>query len=119
MSIEIEEVELDLELLDEINKLNNHVTFPAINIFKDTVYFNAAASKYVPTYFKWRINDDWCVLVASDSGDRNVYKSWKGPYEAILCRFPSEISPSYFMMKGLHKLYKTKNGIAFKRYEKL
>lgn len=114
-----EQIDLDFSDFEEVEKLsgiNVRFTFPVIYIGKQTCFFNRAATPLVPVYFKWKINDEWCVLVPCTKDERGAYKSWKDSNKHSKIRFPAEISTSVGM-RGVHKLYKTKNCLCFKRYE--
>lgn len=121
---EMEELDLDLEGFEEVANNNFYrFPFPAITICSTACWFNKAADPYVPDYFTWYVNDEWCVLKPCDPGTHAAYKSWvrmpEGKYRMKYCLFPSELQGNALML-GSHKLYKTKHGgIAFKRYEKL
>ena len=115
----IEIIDLDLELFEEIEKINSKFNFPVVVIGGRTIYFNKAAAPYIPKKFKWRVSDEWCVLVPAELDDGFAYvytPSANGGGGGA--RFPAEIQSSFFRMRGVHKLYKTKHGgVCFKRYE--
>lgn len=118
---DIEIIDLDLESFKEIEKINSRFRSPVVVIGESTIYFNKAAAPYIPKKFKWRVSDEWCVLVPAELDDGFAYvftRSTNGGGGGA--RFPSEIQSSYFKMRGVHKLYKTKSGgVCFKRYETL
>lgn len=115
---ELENIEIDISCTKEINKfcgLGERHRFPTITIGKGYCYFNKAAKPFVPAYFNWRVNDEWVVLVPCTSGMANAYKRIKnGP--GLWATFPKALNMSR-LMYGVHKLYKTKAGLCFKRYE--
>lgn len=117
VSNELDEIELPFDQLQELEKnYGRQFPFPSVTIFKKGLYFSKRAVPFLPQYVKWRVNDEWCVLVPSSEHDKNSYKLRPIDQGVAGC-FPAEISPSYQLMKGTHKLYKSGKNICFKRYE--
>jgi hypothetical protein len=113
-----DEIDIDFESLTDVQKLfgrSQKYNFPAVTVYKDTIYFNRAAEKYAPMYYRWRINEEWCVLTPSNSDDKQAYKSWHSN-NCLYARLPVGLRGSN-LMRGIHKLYKCGNSLAFKRYE--
>lgn len=111
--------EFDFDELDLIEKEIGGINydFPVITVGNTHVYFNSKAFPYIPEYFKWYVNDEWCVMKISSSNEKNAYKSWSHrKIRAKLATLPIALRNEKTII-GTHKLYKTKNGLAFKKFE--
>ena len=116
---EIETIDIDIEGMSIFyNDRGAKFRFPVCNISaKNRAFFNGAAFPYLPEYFKWYVNDEWCILRPCDQKDRHAYKM--GARDCCGVATLPALLDGGKLMCGYHKLYKTKNGIAFKRYELL
>lgn len=117
---EIETIDIDIEEMNIIEREISKFPFPVCNFSGRNVIFNKLAREYVPSrFFKWYINDEWCVLRPCDPGEPNTYKMHlTNKKTSPIAQLPVALRGNKLMF-GYHKLYKTKNGIAFKRYELL
>lgn len=115
---DIEFIEIDDSDFSEVEKLYNspHYNFPVISVSEQTCYFNRAAAGFVPANFKWRFNTNWCVIVPCNKDDTNSYSSQRNNF-GVSCRLPAGLRTEAKLSRGVRKLYKTSNGLAFKRYE--
>ena len=119
MNEEIEMIDLDMSDFTPLGEKRGKIkySFPVITVRSNGyAYSNAAAGGIMPDYFKWFVNDEWCVLKACAKGTPRSYKTtrhkkWKNLY----FRIPQEIGD--LPICGNHKLYKTKDGVAFKKHE--
>ena len=117
---EIEELTTDeeLELIDRM--LNNiRIPFPAITISSNNIYFNMASSEFIPEYVKWFSTSTLIIGLPSDKNDKHAFhvKTYKSQ-RLNSTRYPSLMQDKK-IAKGTYKLYKYKDGFAFKRYEPL
>lgn len=114
----IDIIDLDLEDLELVKKVTggDGYPFPTISVGKVTCFLNKKAVPYVPEAFKWYVNDEWCVLKRCGKNEKNAYVPWQAKSTGMICRLPAQLegAPTY---RGTHKLYKTKDGVAFKKSE--
>lgn len=91
---------------------------PAVCVMETHCYFNKKAGPYVPEYIRWFVNDEWVVLKTSRKDDKNSYGVWPSQHTpgAKWCTLPKQLEGAV-TFRGAHKLYKTKDGLAFRKSE--
>lgn len=115
----IEEVFLDITDFEIVEKLFRARKSPSICVGKTSCYVNITGAPFIPKFFKWYVNEEWCCLKKCDEEEKNAYKArtiTAGKSFYTLIRLPSALEGAV-TFRGLHKLYKTKDGVAFKKYE--
>ena len=112
-----EELDLDGEELEQISKkFGTLFNFPAIHIGNDVIYYNIASRSIVPKYIKWFTTHEYIIGLPTTKDDKNGYKVRADQYTTF-SSFPAEIRDVKKVKPGYYKLYKYKDGFAFKRYE--
>jgi len=67
---------------------------------------------------KWGVTSEYVVCVPTREGDPHAYMFRPAKaVDAYCARFPSSLSREKKIQIGTYKLYKYKDGFAFKRYE--
>lgn len=116
---ELEELVID-EKLEELIKGANRFSFPTVTL-STTVYFNIAADPFIPDYIKWSVTPNYVVITPAKKSDLNSYPTRKsrsgGAGKATTA--PATLTKEKRVKDGTYRLYKYKNGLAFKRYESL
>lgn len=128
--------ELDLQPSEELTEIPKNFTkfsFPAVTICRrygeksanhsTILYFNAKTKPYLPDRVKWYVTSEYIIMMPSDDPaawriNRNkMHGCTKATFaQAVL---PSEIAKEKRIKPGTYKLYKYKEGLAFKRYERI
>lgn len=122
MSDIIETVNLEDEVFTSLNdviKRNNGskpYPIPCVHIGKTVLSFSKKGREYAPRSFKWLVNEKWLVMQECKETEPSAWFTSKSGDGQIQCRVPSSLKDDKRII-GLHKIYKTKDGIAFKRYE--
>ena len=118
-------LEFGLDELEVIERPNNQTTFPfpVVHASKQMLIFNSMSEKYLPasSWIKWFASTNYIVGIPANPTDRNAFKI-AYPNKRRRCltaRFPDAMSKDRGLKEGYYKLYKYKDGIAFKRYEPL
>lgn len=121
--------ELNLEFgindLEVIERLNNTTAFPfpVVHASKEMLIFNSLSEKYLPAsaWIKWFASTEYIVGVPASPSERNAFKITypNKRRRCLTARFPDAMSKDRGLKEGYYKLYKYKDGIAFKRYEPL
>ena len=117
-------LEFNLDELEVINKLGaSKFDFPVVYLNGHAIGFNAAATAFVPNFIKWFCNSEFIVGIPSNEYDTNSFKvhnTSKHAYDkGKATTFPTVMSREKKVKPGYAKLYKYKNGFAFKRYERI
>ena len=117
---ELEELELDdSEELEELLKLTHSYweLFPCITVSDHTLYFNRMSNAIVPKRLKWFATSELIIGLPASEVDVNSFavKNYAGT-SGKATRFPSFMQQKK-IKRGVYKLYKYKDGFAFKRYE--
>lgn len=121
--------ELNLEFglgdLEVIERLNNTTVFPfpVVHASKEMLIFNSLAEEHLPAsaWIKWFASTEYIVGVPASPSERNAFKIAypNKKRRCLTARFPDAMSKDRGLKEGYYKLYKYKDGIAFKRYEPL
>lgn len=84
------------------------------------INFNTAAKQLVPDRIEWFVSSNYVIGIPSKSVTKG-YSTFKPNKRASVCStaFPSELKNAKKVKNGYYKLYKYKDGFAFKRYEPL
>lgn len=118
-------LEFGLDELEVIEKLNNSTMFPfpVVHASKEMLIFNSLSEKYLPSsaWIKWFASTDYIIGIPAKQSDRNAFKIAypNKKRRCLTARFPDAMSKDRGLKEGYYKLYKYKDGIAFKRYEPL
>ena len=105
----------ELEVVEKLFSRTN-ATCPLVNVGEKTFYFNQLATDVVPEYIKWFTTNDYIIGLPTTEKDKNGYKTWKANSATLAC-FPIKLRSAKKLKQGLYKVYKYKEGFAFKRYE--
>lgn len=117
-TIDLDFAEEDLLAIEKLYGGASANPVPAVCVMKEGCYFNKKAGPSVPEHIRWFVNDEWVVLKPGRKDDRNSYGVWpiKSIPGAKHCRLPKQLEGAA-TFRGVHKLYKTKDGLAFKKNE--
>lgn len=122
MNEELESLELDGLDFDEIERgLNaSKYSFPTITVGEQTLYFNTAFAKYLKgaKYVNFRISTEYIVIHESEEKSKYSFRLGKFGNGAFGCIHPSNMKEKK-IKRGVYKIYRFKDGFAFKRYEPL
>lgn len=117
--------ELDIELEDsefeEVLKGASYLRFPAITLSKyNKLYLNTSAMRYFQhDYAKFYTTSEYIIILPSKKGFENSFRLTplsRGCGAALT--IPKDMEEKKLKM-GTYKLYKYKNGLCFKRYERI
>lgn len=112
----IEEIVIEDETqLEEVERFGTRSDTPCVNIQRDTMYFNKSAANLLNRYVKWYTTADYVIAIPNSKADKNTYLI---NMKARMSSVPA-ILRSKKVKNGTYKLYKYKDGFAFKRYEQL
>ena len=126
----LEEILIDEEL-DEIEKQCGYAgkySFPVVcvvslnNKTNKALYFNAASNQIVPRAIKWSVSSNYVVGLPTTEDDKNGYLTRHYRHHntgGIVAHLPSKLANEKKLKTGLYRLYKYKDGFAFKRYERI
>lgn len=118
----MEEIVINEEI-EEVEKIHyvQRFNFPAATFGKNTIYFNKAASDIVPRFIKWGTTSEYVVGLPGKEMARNVFavRPYRQNCKGRVAAFPRELRREKKIREGNYRLYKYKNGIAFKRYEQI
>lgn len=118
--MKFEEIELneDLELVEKL--VGRSVGYPAVTVSNKSnqMYFNKHAWALLPKHVKWLTTTDYVIALPADEKDRNAFSVRREP-ECLGAQtfFPVALRKEKKIKDGTYKLYKYKDGVAFKRYE--
>lgn len=117
-------IEFGLDDLEVIEKLCNKTLFPypVVHASKDFLMFNTLSAEYLPSnlWIKWFVSSEYIIGLPASALDKDAFKMSKthgGKSKGYTARFPLAMSKERGVREGFYKLYKYKDGIAFKRYE--
>lgn len=123
---EFEVVDIDLEELETIEKLTNFISldFPAVHLGETTIYFNTMAENIIPDYIRWMVSTEYVIGLPTDKNDPNGYCSQKRSClkkrtSGVTACFPVKLRKEKKIKTGCYKIYRYKDGFAFKRYEQI
>ena len=114
--------DFDAEVVPRGSLCGQRIPYPACFVGDKRVTINAKAVKAFkpkPTGVKWLINNDYLFLFPTDERDRNAFsveygRNGKGCLTVII---PKVLAEERRMTPGYRKVFKYRDGIAFKRYE--
>lgn len=120
---EIEEIQIDEEI-EEIERQLFKVPFPAVTLCgkNNSIYFNIPGGEFCPEYIKWGVTTEYVIGLPGDSHDPKAYRARRPSYRGeqhggMQAKFPARLQMEKKVKSGIYRLYKYKNGFAFKRYE--
>ena len=119
---EFEEISLaDDEELEEILRVNHGYweLFPCITVCDHTFYFNRISNAIIPKRLKWFATSELIIGLPASEVDVNSFTVRNYTHSSgKVTTFPSFMQQKK-IKHGVYKLYKYKDGFAFKRYEPL
>ena len=123
---ELEELNLDGLDLEEIKRFMGGYPFPAITAARDYFYCNKPFSNLLTAkgynYIKFYITPDYVILSPSSEVVENGYKISHShgnvDWDVLTVKLPASMKEKK-IRTGVFKIYKCKQGYAFKRYEPL
>lgn len=109
---------VELELIEKSFRAGCQIPLVRINSNCARFYFNTAAATYIPSVIKWFTTSDYVIGLPTTDKDPNGYKTWNcRNVNAICASFPAGLMKIKKLKNGIYKIFKYKDGIAFKRYE--
>lgn len=112
-------LEINPEELEIIENRMAVFDFPAIHLGKQHIYFNAKAFPYIPEYIKWYASPEYIIGLPAIGKSKYSFKTRITSEFTRATTFPIRMKKEKCVKSGFYKLYKYKNGIAFKRYEQI
>ena len=112
----IEEISIGEEL-EALGKHHTELDYPAVSISSGWLYFNKYCLPLIGPAVEWFINDKYVVGLPAKKGAANSYAM------TIPARKNARITSLNIAMRqkgikdGVYRVYKYKDGFAFKRYE--
>ena len=118
----MEELNISLDELEEIEKFlrSPKFNFPAITVGKERIYFNRSCAPFLKDAVKWFASTDYIVGVPAKRSGKNSFAITNKKIGDCLfysATFPVALKMEKKLQPGCYKLYKYKDGFAFKRYE--
>lgn len=115
----LEELEIDESELELILKQQNcKYDFPVVCISTTNAFFNGYAKDIVPPYIHWFTTSEYVVGLPAKTNEKNAYKTRK-VWNEIVAHLPQNLRNHKKLANGHYKVYKYKDGFAFKRYEQI
>ena len=122
----MEELNINLCELEEITKMfrNSKYDFPTISVGTSTIYFNTYCSPLLEGKgaVKWFASTAYIIGIPVKNLENNAFTIVKQTHKncgGYLAHFPAKLKQEKKIQPGYYKLYKYKDGFAFKRYEPL
>lgn len=122
----MEELNINLGELEEIAKAfrSSKYDFPTISIGTRAIYFNNYCSPLMEgkDAVKWFASTDYIIGIPAKQLENNAFAIREERYKNVrvyLAHFPARLKKEKKIQPGCYKLYKYKDGFAFKRYEPL
>lgn len=120
----IEELDIDLEDLEEIAKATQGFLFPVATVGEKTIYFNIHSAPLLGDAIRWLSTPEYIIGLPAARGTKNAFnvnstKHTSSGTRTFLARFPDVMKYEKKIQPGYYKLYRYKNGFAFKRYERI
>ena len=120
----IEELDIDLAGLEEIGRATQGFHFPVATVGGETIYFNIHSAPLLGDAIRWLSTPEYIIGLPAPRGTKNAFnvnitKHTKNGTESFLARFPDVMKYEKKVQAGYYKLYRYKNGFAFKRYERI
>lgn len=110
--LQIDESELELILKQNFDMYN----FPVVGISSDNAFFNRHAVSVVPDFIKWFTTSEYVIGLPAPANDKNAYKA-RRVWNKVVTHLPKDLKNNKKIGKGHYRVYKYKDGFAFKRYE--
>ena len=113
----MEELEI-LEEIETVKKMNGFMEkfdYPVVYFNKTFCCFNSKCT-FVPRFIRWGVTTNYIIGLPASKGDKDAYSA-RGKDGAVTAYFPSALKNEKKLKEGWYKLYKYKDGFAFKRYE--
>ena len=116
--VEFEELNFEEEDLEEVEKkFRYYINYPLVNVGQH-LYFNKASAEIIPEFIKWFTTSTLVIGLPTDEHDKNGFRTRK-VRGAVVANLPTVIGKGKKLKRGLYKIYKYKDGFAFKRYEQV
>lgn len=120
----IEELDIDLAGLEEIGRATQGFHFPVATVGGKTIYFNIHSAPLLGDAIRWLSTPEYIIGLPAARGTKNAFnistsKHRKHGAEYFTARFPDALKYEKKIQPGYYKLYRYKNGFAFKRYERI
>lgn len=116
----LELLDLDGIEFDEIEKIVDGLPYPAVHIGTKSMYFNRAFHRIIPEgqrNVKFYTSSEYVIISLTQNDDENTFhlnRDYEKHSTAI--NMPALLREKK-IRKGAYKIYKCKQGYAFKRYE--
>ena len=116
------------EEFEEIVKTIGKYQFPVVHLSivdgnsrNYQMVFNKHATQLVPDYIKWFVSTNYVIGLPVSKDSKNAFKSWQSNRQSYnkSTTVPSALVREKKIKPGDYKIYKYKDGFAFKRYEQL
>lgn len=119
MNIEMLEFDEELEVIEKLhNGFLGKFGYPVV-CFKNTFCcFNSECAPLVPENIKWAVSTNYVVGLPGKNEEKNTFRTRKR-FDVTCAFFPSVLKNEKKLQDGYYKIYKYKDGFAFKRYEQL
>lgn len=91
--------------------------FPTVTLGERYVYFNRLAVQFIPSVGRWVTTPEYVLFLPAVAGGEDANRVWDtaSGKETNFARHLREKR----IKKGCYRLYKYKDGVAFKRYEQI
>lgn len=91
--------------------------FPTVTIGERYVYFNRLAVKFIPEIGRWATTPEYVLFLPAVAGSADANRVWEtaSGKSTNMARHLKEKQ----IQKGCYRLFKYKDGVAFKRYERV
>lgn len=124
MTIEMLELDEELELITKAYSAHQ-CEFPAVTLYTARnsdnayMYFNKMAAPLVPKKIVWYVSSSYVIGLPAKDGDTVSFITRCSNKYGIgkMARFPSLMKKEKGVGTGVYRVYKYKDGLAFKRYE--
>lgn len=118
-NLDFEELQLDESEFELILKQNyDKYDYPVVGITNDNAFFNKHAVSIIPTRIKWFTTSEYVIGLPASENDKNRYKA-RRVWNEVVTHIPKDMKNNKKIGVGHYKVYKYKDGFAFKRYEQL
>ena len=115
-NIEIEELFEDEEL-EAIEKYARKWDIPAICVCESTIYFTSSSLEIIPERIRWFTTSSLVIGLPACEADVDGFKVRRSEkHQGVTTHFPTALKRKKVKL-GTYKIYKYKDGFAFKRYE--
>lgn len=116
----MEELDFDLGELEAIEKQIGNFPYPVVH-FGSTVYFNTKTRSILgnASKIRWFTTPEYVVCLPTEANDTKGFTllHYKNGRLGLFGAFPVALRNDKKLSEGFYKLFKYKNGVAFKRYE--